>query len=210
MTVNIFGWSDQAWLCLDQTGILVGDILMVLTIIGAIWVFFKQDQVRRWFTNNRFPEVGGEFDDDAMDWDGLVFTVSHAEVPKWVMQHCKPSVIALIASDQSREKSLEISGLAVTMGIQVSSTHYVSDADDPQQSRRAVAKALGEMRDHGHKHLAVDVTGGKTPMSLGAFMAAEEAGADTLYVACRFDPQLKKPDMSTATIRRISEVSCKS
>jgi len=50
----------------------------------------------------------------------------------------------------------------------------------------------------------VDVTGGKLPMSLGAFMAAEESGADTLYVASEFDPQLKRPDMRTARIRRIS------
>jgi N-acetylmuramic acid 6-phosphate (MurNAc-6-P) etherase len=28
----------------------------------------------------------------------------------------------------------------------------------------------------------VDITGGKTPMSVGAFMAAEERGATSLYV----------------------------
>ena len=47
------------------------------------------------------------------------------------------------------------------------------------------------MRDAEAKEIAVDVTGGKTPMSLGAFMAAEEFAVQTIYITSEFDPSLK-------------------
>jgi len=205
MTTNIFGWSDQMWLRLDQTGILIGDILMAVTIFATIYGVIKREDMRRWFSHNRFPDVGGSFDDDETDWDGIVFTVSHTDVPQWVMKRCKPSMIALIATSQSKSASEQLESIAAQLNIRVVSTHIIADADDPQQTRRAVASALNEMGATTVKHLAVDVTGGKTPMSLGAFMAAEESGVDSMYISSHFDSALKKPDMATALIRRISE-----
>jgi len=205
VTTNIFDWSDQTWLCLDQAGILTGDVLMLITIAGALWAWLKREDMRRWFSRNRFPDVGGSFDDDETDWDGIVFTVSHSSVPEWVMKRCKPSMIALIATPQSAPASCQLTEIAASLNIRVASTRIITDPDDPQQARRAVAAALEEMREAALVHLAVDVTGGKTPMSLGAFMAAEEAESDSMYISSRFDVDLKKPDMTTASIRRISE-----
>jgi len=202
---QLFNWNEQTWLILDQTGILAGDTLMSLSIVVAIAGWIKKDAIRRWFSLNRFPEVGGSFDDDETDWDGLVFTVSQADVPEWVMQRCKPEMIALIATQQSQHVAEKLEAISKELGIHVESTHIITDPDDPQQSRRAVSAALDAMKKSGLKHLAVDVTGGKTPMSLGAFMAAEEACVDTMYVSSSFDSTLKKPDMRSATIRRISE-----
>jgi hypothetical protein len=58
------------------------------------------------------------------------------------------------------------------------------------------------MRAEGVRNVAVDVTGGKVPMSLGAFMAAEEAALDSLYVTTAWRDG--KPDASTAKLTRIS------
>lgn len=178
---------------------------MLITIAGAVWAWLKREDVRRWFSRNRFPDVGGSFDDDETDWDGIVFTVSHIDVPEWVMKRCHPSMIALISTQQSESAAQQLAEIAAQLHIRVASTHIITDPDDPQQSRRAVAAALREMKAATLMHLAVDVTGGKTPMSLGAFMAAEEIEADSMYISSRFDADLKKPDMSTASIRRISE-----
>ncbi|MDQ6951771.1 MAG: hypothetical protein Q9M26_08910 [Mariprofundales bacterium] len=207
MTQNLFGWSSQIWLYLDQSGIMVGDGLMLLTFAGGVYSWLKRKDIRHWLYRNRFPDVGGRFDDDATNWDGIVFTVSRVEVPEWVMKQCQPSMIALVETEQSKTAAEKIADQAASLNIAVSSRHQVTDPDDPQQTCHAVAAALKGMRDRGLQRLAVDVTGGKTPMSLGAFMAAEEQGADTLYVASAFDAKLMKPDMTTASIRRISEVS---
>ncbi|RMD85019.1 MAG: TIGR02710 family CRISPR-associated protein, partial [Candidatus Dadabacteria bacterium] len=51
---------------------------------------------------------------------------------------------------------------------------------------------------------AVDVTGGKVPMSLGAFMAAEEAGTPSIYVTAEYDARLQRPRAETARVVRLS------
>jgi hypothetical protein len=60
------------------------------------------------------------------------------------------------------------------------------------------------LQKNGCKNIAVDITGGKVTMSLGAFMAAEEAGVQTIYISTEFDVALKAPRMDTAKIISIS------
>lgn len=49
----------------------------------------------------------------------------------------------------------------------------------------------------------MDITGGKVTMSIGAFMAAEEQGCASLYVATAFKDG--KPDIATARIPAIAQ-----
>jgi hypothetical protein len=203
MTGNLFGWSDEFWRILDQIGILVGDFTLIVSLFLAGVGFLRRDRIRRWLTRNRFPEVGA-LDIEGMTWDGIVFTVSHEETPLWVMQQLKPGAVAFIASEQSRASAAKLRETARSLDIGADLPIQTVDPDDPAQSRRAAAALLAKMRQAGAEKLAVDVTGGKTPMSLGAFMAAEECGAGSLYVASQFDSRLKRPDMHTATLRCIS------
>lgn len=203
MTGNLFGWSDGVWLFLDQLGILFGDALLLLTYTGIIVGFLKRDRIRRWFTRNCFPEVGVH-GIEGMAWDGIVFTVSHRETPYWVMKQLRPKAVAFIASEQSRTIAEELREAARELSIEAVLSIQAVDPDDPAQSHHAAAVLLAAMKHKGYEKLAVDITGGKTPMSLGAFMAAEEAGAASLYVASRFDEALKKPNMRTAQVRVIS------
>lgn len=196
-------FSEPTWLLLDHFGILLGDLLMGCTVIGAVVGFVRRNDLRRWLRTNSFPEVGGEFDPAEQDWDAVVFTVSREEVPRWVMERVRPRSVAFVGTEQSRPVVERLAAFSGEHSIRVASSHTV-DADDPADARRAVAAALTALREAGHTHLAVDVTGGKTPMSIGAFMAAEERQSDSIYVACAFDPRLKKPDMTTARILRIS------
>lgn len=203
MTGNLFGWSDGVWLFLDQLGILLGNILLVFTYAGIVIGILKRNRIRRWFTRNRFPEVGTH-DVGGMAWDGILFTVSHEETPRWVMEQLRPKAVAFIASEQSRSIAEKLRETARDLAIDSALPVQSVDPNDPVQSRHAAASLLAAMRRAGSEKLAVDVTGGKTPMSLGAFMAAEECGAGSLYVASRFDPKLNRPDMRTATLKCIS------
>lgn len=199
MTGNLFGWSDDIWRYLDQIGIIVGDIFIVLALVG----YLRRDHIRRWLTRNSFPEVG-EHGIEGRSWDGIVFTVSHFDTPAWVMQQLRPKAVAFIVSEQSRPIAEELREAARELSIDATLAIWAVDPDNPAQSLHVASELLADMKRRGYEKLAVDVTGGKTPMSLGAFMAAEEAGAASLYVASPFDAALKKPDMRSAQVRIIS------
>ncbi len=200
---QLFGWSEQHWLLLDQVGILFGDIMMLVTIGGAAWAWARRESIRHWLTRNRFPKVGGAVDQDG-DWEALVFTVSmQDEVPRWVLETLRPRYAGFVASESSRPVADGLVAYARQMGIEALPTRLVADPDDPADSRRETMALLELLGDKCSGRLAVDLTGGKTPMSLGAFMAAEEHRAATLYVTSEYAN--RKPRMDTSQIRCISQ-----
>jgi len=200
---TLFGWSPQTWDLLDKLDILLGDAITFLTILSILVGFMKRKEIRRWFTTNRFPSVGGALT-EARNFEGLVFTISKADTPRWVIEQSRPEYVGLIHTHESGEVANLIRDFAKAMNAKVL-TEEISDPDDPYDTHQAATALLGRMKQAGKTRLAVDITGGKVPMSVGAFMAAEEHGATSLYVACRFDPQLKMPDMTTARLTRVSQ-----
>ena len=203
---QLFGWREETWLWLDQAGILGSDIMLTLTLLGAVVAFIKRDRIRSWLRRYRFP-VDGDEAASTERWDAIIFTVSKPDLPSWVIQQKSPAAVGLVDTESSRPASEQIVAQISDRGIDVVGPKMVGDADDPAEVREATAWLIQKLRDNGQARIAVDVTGGKTPMSLGAFMAAQEQGCDTLYVSSEFDAKLRKPDMRTATIRCITRVS---
>jgi len=195
---HLFGWPESTWLWLDQFGILVGDILMLLTIVTAVWAWLRWERIRAWLSARRFSGVGSAVETGR--WDALVHLVSKAEVPCWLNTRLGPGAIALLATVQSRAVAEKIAADAKRDGMAVVGPQHIDDPDDPADSRRMVAVAIAKLREKGFERIAVDLTGGRKPMSLGAFMAAEEAGCDTIYVASEYDRKLKKPSLGSARI----------
>jgi hypothetical protein len=202
---QLFGWSESTWLWLDQIGILVGDSLMLVTIFTAIWAWFRWDRIRLWFSTNYFSGVGSEVKKSR--WDALVHLVSNSEVPCWLNMQLKPKAISLLATEQSRSVARIIADDAERLGISVLGVQYIDDPDDPADSRRMAAVVIDKLRENDFDRIAIDLTGGRKPMSLGAFMAAEEAGCDSIYVAAQYDNKLRKPSLASA---RICCIACSS
>lgn len=204
MNENLFGWNDGIWLLLDQMGILLSNLAFLFALGGAVVGFIRREDLRAWLTRNRFPRVGG-VSESTVQWEGVVFTVSNESVPRWVMTQIQPAYMGLVATQASMAAAEAVAAVARRRGIEVHGPLQVADPNDPAASRSQVALLLSELRRAGCREIAVDLTGGKLPMSLGAFMAAEEAGVASLYVATDFDKHLKVPDMRTATLRQISQ-----
>lgn len=201
-TLNpLFGWSAQTWLAIDQWGILLGILTSAITLLALVLGVLNHERLRSWLTRNRFPRVGEVADPNARR-DAIVFTVSRPEVPVWVIEQLKPTLIGLLFSPGSRAAGLTIEQTAKDRGIDVL-TAEVANADDPGEARRQVARLLADIADRGIRNLAVDITGGKSPMSIGAFMAAEEAQVDSLYVTTEYNQG--RPRMETAKILCISQ-----
>jgi hypothetical protein len=200
--------SPQTWDALDKLGILLSDAMLLLTITGAVWGFLKWEAVWRWVArrlgSSRLPPVGFDLE-QRQKWDAIAFTVSNAEVPLRVLdRHLDAGRVGLIFSEQSRPAAEAIRKFLLARGKPPPEEQIVHNADDPAEARRKTRFLLELWRAENLATLAVDVTGGKTPMSLGAFLAAEEAGASTLYVTAEYDPNLRKANLDTAQIRCIS------
>ena len=142
-----------------------------------------------------------------MKWtmQGIIFTVSRKEVPLWVIKQINPRAIGLLSSESSRNAAQEIRVFAQQMGTLIIEEEVINDPDDPAEVNRKAKKIMHELKDKGLDEMAMDITGGKTPMSLGAFMAAEEMGVDSIYVTTEYKD--KKPDITTAKIKAISQVA---
>lgn len=201
MTENLFRWSNQTWLLIDQAGILLGLLTGVITLSAFLYGVLNYKKLRRWLTRNRFPTIGGEITEQ--DWAGLVFTLSKPETPRWVVEQCQPQRIGLVVSAQSYPVAKTLQADWEAQGIKTY-IQEIADADDPAATRTATARLLALLKQYSLAPLAVDVTGGKLTMSLGAFMAAEEHAAASIYVSTEFDTALKKPDLRTARILRVS------
>lgn len=204
MNPNPATWFSPAiWDGLDKLGILLGVAMGITWFAGLLIAWLRFDSIKRWFVRNRFPNVGDGLAEGER-WDGLIFTVSKPELPILVLQRLKPAHIGLIATEQSRGHAEAILREAEAQGIASHGILRVDNPDDPAETRERTHALLNRLRAAGAERCAVDITGGKTPMSLGAFMAAEEAGVSTLYLASRYDDKLQRPDSLTSRIHCIS------
>lgn len=203
MTNELFGWSESTWHLIDQISVLFGVVTGITWFAGILVGIFKREALRRWFIRNRFPNVGAELR-EKHNWDALAFTVSHRDVPLWVMEVCQPRHIGLIATEGSRAAARDIAAQAQQRGIKVAETVYLDNPDDPAEARDRTRHVLESLKRADAANIAIDITGGKTTMSLGAFMAAEEMGISSLYVTAPYDNELRRPVMRNAQIHCIS------
>jgi len=197
---NLFDWNDQTWLLLDQSGILAGDLLMLLSMVGALIAFVERNNIRRWFMRNRFPKIGGK--PNAKDWRNIIFTISQIHVPLWVIEQLQPETVGLLATTYSREQAEAIKRHLRERDIPVW-LKIIANPDDPGETHHHARALIERIRTLQPGRTAMDITGGKTTMSLGAFMAAEETGVDSIYVTTQM--KQGKADMSSARIITISE-----
>lgn len=194
---QLFGWSEQTWLLLDQFGILAGDVMLLISWVAFVIGWIKKDSIRLWFAKNRFPHIGGK--PEGLTWQALIFTVSRYELPCWVIEQLHPQRIGLLTTRHSEAVGKRIQAYAAELGIAVWQ-RMIENPDDPNEvylHARELFQVMGK-----DSRIAVDITGGKVPMSLGAFMAAEETGGDSLYVSTSFEHG--RPDMRTAKIISVS------
>lgn len=182
-----------------------GTISGMVVIGTSVYAFLNRRRIHLWFKTNKFPSVNSSMEEEK--YDGIIFTVSRPEVPTWVIESYKPKFVGLVETEQSKTTSDKIMENTKNLNLKTNflSPQRLSNADDPGESKHAVEVLIKKLQKQGCKNIAVDITGGKVPMSLGAFMAAEEAGIPTLYVTVEFDVALKTQRMDTAKIISISK-----
>ena len=191
-------FSQETWDFFGHCADLTGSAIGTTTILGLPIAIIGRERIFHWvrakLRRNAFPAPGITAPDLAKRTKGLVFTVSRAEVPIWVIEQFKPGFVGLVVTTESRKNAAtEIQAHCEKASIKIRISREV-DKDNIEDTRGEVDQLIGWMISE-HKltpfEIATDVTGGSVPMSLGAFMAAEERQVASIYVTSQFDPALK-------------------
>ena len=119
-------------------------------------------------------------------YDALIFTVSRSDIPNWMIANYKPKVIGLVGSTEYSKSVDAIKEEAEKQGIKVH-RRILENPDRVARVNEEAIEIINAIQQDGFEKIAVDITGGKTPMSIGVFLAAEEHGLDSLYVSADYD-----------------------
>lgn len=175
---------DQFTKQLDTITIWWSAAVMVFTIIVTPIALIKRNNIRNWFTRtrNRFPDVGGEVLEDEVVYDGIVQLIGLSEQTQpWVLQKTNANMAVFVhSSDQKSRSVAENLREQMRKSGKQANCREIEDDLDPATVRRVVRHAIEELKEKGCHDIAVDVTGGRVSMSIGAFMAAEESGCKSI------------------------------
>ena len=166
----------------------IGNIVNGISFIGILFTFFffRPLSFLKKIESKNFPSSSAN--PPKTNYDALLFTVSNADLPIWMMKKYQPRSIGLIGSNEVSDSLKKIKEEAEKLEINVYCRSLVdTDVDVVTRAKHETLEIIQELLKAGSYHLALDITGGKTPMSIGAFLAAEEEGIDSLYVTAKYD-----------------------
>ncbi len=191
---------------LDNAGILLGYLLGCVSIgLGTVALVHRQDighRLRHWLRRSRFENVGEQFDGRVT---AIVIPVSRIQQPEWIIRWLEPRYVAFLYtrhpdSQKAASELQERFGKHVTFfpnKEMIERNEYrIEEADRPSQTRemtRFFLKHFLELGVPSHE-IFVDTTGGKVPMSIGAFQAAEELSISSIYIVGRDNGFINKPE----------------
>ncbi|MCE5360041.1 Card1-like endonuclease domain-containing protein [Candidatus Igneacidithiobacillus taiwanensis] len=193
--------GEIVWDILDKIATIMDIIVGGVALWGLLFPTNFWSNIRKHLRGN--IHQGGE-EVDNINADGIIFTVSKKDTPIWTMKRANPQRVYLIGSQQTMEAVNSIKDFAHSKNIVVSDEE-LKDVDNVSEAKQLVTHAIEQLRQHGCKKIVIDVTGGKTPMSIGAFQAGDEADLTVIYVTAPFDQALKKPNLDSARIYVIRE-----
>lgn len=197
------------WIPIVTTAMVTGNIIFItLSLIGGagslIALYSLIDKMRK----RRQPTFGGEASGNSRK--GLIFTVGlQVETIDYALQGQNPQWAGFLCTEQ-------------TLGVVdklMAAQHFT-----PERWRREIVdpRDIADVRAKTHSlidwlvkqgvktnEIALDPTGGMTPMSLGAFSVAQEWHLDSQYVRSRYDDQ-NRPVRGTQELIFLSRYSAPS
>lgn len=189
----------ESWFSsMHHVGIVSEYIKTAIELTALIVAILKWREIWNWilkkFRRVEFLHTGDDFPVSGEKVHGIVIPVSRIEQPEWIIRHLKPGHVSLLYTSwhQSRDAAIE---LIRKFSSQVSfnlteddiknNNDAIIDAEDPLITKGLTHRAIRRMLedDLQPENIFVDTMGGRVPMSIGAFQAAEEAGVSSIYIA---------------------------
>jgi len=166
----------------DYAGIVLSYLISCFTISALVVGYIRRYDIKRWFFRSRFVATGESFPIDEEGVEAVVIPVSRMEQPSWILRWFKPKAAALIYTEKTKfiaERLRERFN-----HVDFVPTDIIKNPDDPSETKEEVKLCISRFKSKGIplQKIFVDTTGGKVPMSIGAFLAAEEEGVSTIYL----------------------------
>jgi|GEM_PF-1687653 len=193
---------------LDNAGIVMGIIASSLAAAMGLWVWKERESVRNFFLNNPTESDGEKFSEiEVSKILAMIIPVSRMEQPEWILYHLRPKRVMFLYTQKSHSDArkifekfsnqidyplharspisiYEVPARLEATGKGGGTLGLINNPYNPEEVYNEVKEMLDQLINEGYSkdNIFVDTTGGTVPMSIGAFMAAEEKGITTLYV----------------------------
>lgn len=162
--------------------------------------------IYRWILGKReFRGTGEEFTFPKDKVKAIIVPVSRTEQPEWIIRHLEPKYVAFLYTEQKKNHAIKLIKLfsekihfVNTLKEIEQGQNMLSNPDNPNEAKEIVKKFIERFIAQGIKeeNIFVDTTGGKVPMSIGAFQAAEEMGVSSIYIVGKGnDGTIKEPSL---------------
>lgn len=187
--------------------IIISEFLKTTIEISIlIFGFIKRKAILNWIVSRLrardFKGTGENFDHIEKRVRGIVIPVSRREQPEWIIRHLRPECVAFLYTELSKDDALE---LTREFASDVKFYHtarqieemidMIKNPDDPLESKNLSKKFIQWFKNEGidEKNIFIDTTGGKVPMSIGAFQAAEEMNVSSIYIIGKDKGKITNP-----------------
>lgn len=196
---------------IDRIGIILGFLMATGSIALAIFTWINKAKIsskfKTWLSKRNFEHSGQPFQVAPENFQVAIIPVSRKQQPAYILNHLKPQYVSFLYTEKSKTVALElirefseppysVSFWPDTGGMQ--NEKYMIDQPDQPESTKEIADLFIEhylSQGFSRNKIYVDTTGGKVPMSIGAFQAAEEAAVSSFYVIARGkDDKIIKPE----------------
>lgn len=196
--------SSDYWLLLDRMSTLLGLLTTLLALTGLVVGLFRGGWLRRWLgRTNSF--IDAESEEITANAAAVImnYNPKNMELVRTAVAMLKPEVLVLIGTD--RDELHEACRLLAGADLDVIALPPLENLHSSSETRLRARHGIRQLRERFQpKAIVCDVTGGTKPMTLGLFMAAEEEGVATVYLATERDPA-GKPIKSTARLSYVSK-----
>lgn len=197
----------DTWItALDRAGIILGYVFGCFATAGLVVGLWRgpalSRMLDRWLRRHQFVHAGRAVESFEKRVDAVVIPLGRQALQaEWIVRNLKPQCVSLLFTPQGRQPAEQ---LAKKLESEVEFKPSRREIDgpamviekflDPQETRKLARHYIERLLERGfeRRRIFVDTTGGTTPMSLGAFQAAEEMRVSSIYVMGRLsDPECK-------------------
>ncbi|HHW20438.1 MAG TPA: hypothetical protein GXX27_04805 [Thermodesulfovibrio thiophilus] len=188
---------DSWFLSMHHVGIVSEYIKTAFELTALFVAISKWRDIWKWvlkkFRKVEFHNTGDNFPVSEEKVHGIVIPVSRTQQPEWIIRHMQPKYVSLLYTsfgnsiDAAKELINKFSTQVkfnLTEDDISNHKNIIDNAEDPLVTKKQTHQEIEHMLTLGFKpeNIFVDTTGGKVPMSIGAFQAAEETGISTIYI----------------------------